>query len=303
MNPLPKTKAQILNQGITPTQFRRNYVRVTRGVYLPETDFPPGGPSELPLLTRAYASQIRFPSSVLGGWAAATLLGINYFQHNAPVHLHVRSKSLACDPALKQRACRLELGIKVWRQHRPRARFLQADRALLDCLIDIRQGRHQWWTPHVPAMTPQEVMSVQVIDAFRKVTQVSLSEVLAISFGRFPRSLLQQLWSLSCDRSDSPAETVSRLMIRGLANWTPQYEFLDEKGWRFTKADFASERHKVAVFYDGEHHNTPKQIAHDKRVDQLLALQGWLSFRITKEQLRDPNALTARLERILAHRS
>ncbi|MEJ5998030.1 hypothetical protein [Corynebacterium sp. H130] len=182
-------------------------------------------------------------------------------------------------------------------------RYVLFEQALIDCLVDIRDGAHAWWVPAVEGLSPKQVMSIQLIDAFRNIQKVSKARLLAAAHHRFDREVLEDYWRQSCANAQSPWETILRLTIRDLAQWTPQQPFHDATGYQYTVADFVSTRHRVAAFYDGHHHNEPAQIAHDKLVDQKLLEAGWYPFRVTKEQLKDARALRRRLANILNRRN
>ena len=88
--------------------------------------------------------------------------------------------------------------------------------------------------------------------------------------------------------AESPRETLVRLLILGaLPEPMLQHEVFDASGTFVARLDLSWPALKLAVEYDGEHHNEPEQRARDEvRLERLRAL-GWHVISITKHDLED----------------
>jgi len=51
--------------------------------------------------------------------------------------------------------------------------------------------------------------------------------------------------------------------------------------------DFACVSRKVCIEVDGQHHDFPDQIRHDRRRDERLAVDGWFTLRLRAIDIRD----------------
>ena len=104
-------------------------------------------------------------------------------------------------------------------------------------------------------------------------------------------------------RSESLPESRVRvaLAVRGVPSPDLQVEVTTPAG-RY-RLDLAWRAQRVAVEYDGEDHRSIVRHGLDLERDAALADQGWLVIRVTARQLADPDALAARVRRLLAQRS
>ena len=51
--------------------------------------------------------------------------------------------------------------------------------------------------------------------------------------------------------------------------------------------DFACSSRRVCIEVDGQHHDFPDQMRHDRRRDERLAAEGWLTLRFRALDIRD----------------
>lgn len=171
--------------------------------------------------------------------------------------------------------------------------------ATIDCLISLHRGQANWWVSRVWRLTLPEVRMIQVVDMVRTWLALELPDLLAAARGRFNQDRIRRLWRLTDPGAQSPQETVLRLIVRDLADWESQYDFLDDFGRRLTTADLADPIRKVALFYDGAHHLQRTQRDYDSDVWQQLRIQGWEIIRITKGQLDQQSELRRRVQHFL----
>ncbi|ERG65559.1 MULTISPECIES: endonuclease domain-containing protein [Agrococcus] len=88
--------------------------------------------------------------------------------------------------------------------------------------------------------------------------------------------------------SESPRETLVRLLIMGaLPEPTLQHEVFDATGLFVARLDASWPPLKLAVEYDGEHHNDPAQQERDRIRREKLRALGWHVIVITKDDLAD----------------
>ena len=100
--------------------------------------------------------------------------------------------------------------------------------------------------------------------------------------------------------SDSPAETALRLalMAHGFPEPVLQYRLNPDDPLSPT-ADQAYVKPRIALQYDGEHHQDPEQQLRDRRRDSAFAREDWAVVIATAEDLRDDFARVRRELRML----
>lgn len=308
---LPVLRKEALADGV-PRRVLDQWLIIIRGVLLPEPDNdrtdrlgPLGhhgdpGPHHYDIITRARALWLLARDAVVCGWAAAAFHGLVYWADCETVgfysshtrrarrglrHGHVRT------PTADLVTCRPDPAF-------PQLRVVDAATAAAECLATIRKGTKSWWVPEVPGLDPWEVQSVQFIDAFRQCTELSAQEIIDGGRRRVKRSVLEKLVALSDDGAQSPMETVLRLIVRDMLPtghmWTSQVTIprKPRKGAptgevRTTTPDLACTSLKVALYYDGAHHDGAEQTDTDFRLFQELIALGWEPIRVNKELLAD----------------
>jgi very-short-patch-repair endonuclease len=145
--------------------------------------------------------------------------------------------------------------------------------------------------------------TVPMLDALVRATEVPLSEVLAIRRSR-PGARGSRLLDQALDLVDPGAESFpeSRLRVTlveaGLARPVCNHSIYD--GARFVaRVDLAWPHVRVAVEYDGAHHDNPTQIAADRRRLNTLRALGWTVLVIDRHQLRRPGDVVRLVSRVL----
>lgn len=233
-------------------------------------------------LGAARAAHLRYPTAAIGGYAALMYHGVPYWTEPAKALGHVASNHTRADPHV-----RLLRGTVFTPYHGLDPAFpdlicTDAATATVDCLVDIAKGREQWWTTIVPGLSLPDVRCLHIIDAARNYTGLSPTQLRKAARHRFDRRRLSRLLKLSIPNSGSPQETTLRLLLQHLCpGLVCQHEV-----WKgpdlITSIDFAWPELKVAVYYDGEHHNDLPTVLRDKEIDAYLQEQGWRVLRVTK---------------------
>lgn len=88
------------------------------------------------------------------------------------------------------------------------------------------------------------------------------------------------------------------LALAGLAP-VPQHTIRDEEGTFVARVDLAFPEQRIAVEYDGAWHGGPGQFAKDRRRLNRLVAAGWTVIHLTAADLRDPDAVVARVRAAL----
>lgn len=272
---------------------RRNHVhRFSHGVYA-----SPASPPDL--LFRVRAAHLRFPSGVIGGFAALAYHGVPYWWDIPLATVHTPARGVRENPHLH-----LIKGVRFQEvtgldQIFPDLICVDAATATIDCMIYVLRERITYWTAKVTGLWLTELRAVQILDAARRYAGVTLQAVRKAARRRLCQRRLKRLMKLSVPNADSPQETTLRLMLkRLLPGWTTQHEVY-ENGTLITIVDFAWVHLKVAIYYDGEHHGDQKNIDRDNEILAYLEEQGWQVMRVTKGMLRREQDLMRRVRRKL----
>lgn len=213
------------------------------------------------------------------------------FYHDAPVHLHVSYRPWKPDPPGIVTCYRSHALVHERQWGEVVCRFTDVATAVIDCLVSIFRGHHEWRVPHIAGLAPAEVQAIEILDLVRTKTGLTREDLFAEAASRTCRRRLKRLWKLSVAGVDSPPETHMRLILRDLADWENQTEFFDATGRYLTAADLYDPVSRLALFYDGEHHLQRSQRDYDSEVGQQLLLQGITPVRITAGQIRNPEQL------------
>lgn len=257
---------------LTSDQLRSSaWRRLFRGVYVP-TDLP------VTHEVRARAACVLMPAAVVTGRSAAVVWGVDLAGVADDVEVTVPSMS---------HPCRLP-GLRVRRTDLPRA--------------------HRWLRAGIPVTTP-EATTVRLAGllagdaAVVAVDQMiaagaDLSTVRALAGAeRGPGSArARRACALADGLAGSPQETRLRLLMRRSALPMPVAQYRVFLGGRpVARVDFAWPEHKVALEYDGLWHAQPGQFAKDRRRLNQLTAAGWRVIFVTAADLRNPEALLARI--------
>jgi hypothetical protein len=311
----PALRRDALRDGV-PRRTVDRADRPVRGVVLPpEDDYdgparlgPDGWCSEDPgpylwdIITRLRACWLLAPAAVGGAWCAAAAHGLPHWADSEQVLLH--SGRMRRNPTGP--------GTPVYRplpKHArtvcvdplfPELKVVDAATAAAQCLATILSGKKQWWVPTVPGLTDREVRAVQFIDAYYQCTHLTDTDILAGARNIVDRVRLAALLELCDQGAESPMETVLRLVVRdelpaGHA-WTSQVTVSLADGvvvdgatfrGKRTTPDLACPALKVALYYDGAHHEDQEQTETDFRMFQALKKIGWEAVRINRDLLND----------------
>jgi len=107
-------------------------------------------------------------------------------------------------------------------------------------------------------------------------------------------------------RTDSPRETRLRLLLvaHGLPEPVVQHTIIDNDGYFAGTPDLAYVEAKIAIEYEGAHHQTdPSVYADDILRRELMEAAGWLVIRVIADHLRHPDRLANRVRRALTERT
>ncbi|HTF48102.1 MAG TPA: DUF559 domain-containing protein [Pseudonocardia sp.] len=110
--------------------------------------------------------------------------------------------------------------------------------------------------------------------------------------------------ALSDPRAESPPETRLRLGLVGAGLPPPevQYRVVDAYGYPLARVDLAYPEAKLALEYDGAVHFERHRAIRDRQRDAELAGYGWLTLRLTPDDLFTMPQTTHRIRDLLALR-
>ncbi|MBD8000571.1 endonuclease domain-containing protein [Oerskovia gallyi] len=147
-------------------------------------------------------------------------------------------------------------------------------------------------------------VAVPLIDALLACSRSSVDEVLAAATslrgGRGVRSVPDVL--ALCDAgAESPRETALRLLLvlAGLPRPVTQHVVRDASGRFVARVDLAWPLRKVAVEYDGAHHDAPDRIRRDRARLNALRRCGWTVLVVDRAQLLRPTDVVALVRDVL----
>lgn len=146
---------------------------------------------------------------------------------------------------------------------------------------------------------PDAVAALDVLLARAIVGKGELGEAAALGTGRGSRQIRRAV-ELADARAESQPESRVRVLL-ALAGLFPevQHSVRDRDGNFVARVDLAFVEQRVAVEYDGAWHGATGQFAKDRRRLNRLVAAGWTVLHVTAADLRDPDALVARLEALL----
>jgi hypothetical protein len=144
--------------------------------------------------------------------------------------------------------------------------------------------------------------AVVAVDAFLVATRTSLEEVRTAAASLTGRNCrhVRRVLELADGLAGSPQETRLRLLLgrSGIPLPTAQFSVF-EAGRFLARVDFAWPEHKLALEYEGTWHGAPQQVPEDReRLNRLFAA-GWRVIFVTKDDLRRPERLLARIRAAL----
>ena len=258
-----------------------------------------------PPLTRALAHLAERPGAVLAEWSALAALGLDEFSDSADTTLlcssDLRLATVATEPTLRRRTRRHKV-LDMTLGGRP-VRVTTHLETLAGCLKSLARGEHAWDTLAVLQVDPVTIMSVQLIDRFRRVFGASTDQLRVGLKGTFSAPKLDRYLLLSCGLTDSRPETVLRLLANEAVQDLPEVRFesqvpvytdgtVGRAGERdpgktlLTVMDQADPHLRVGLQQDGEHHLERSQRDKDAEITADLLAAGWQILRTSTGMLR-----------------
>lgn len=104
--------------------------------------------------------------------------------------------------------------------------------------------------------------------------------------GRTGRAKLRAALSLLNNRSESPRESLLRVILVSAGIEGLRANLRVRVRGRTFRIDLAIPRYKIALEYQGEHHNDPEQWRKDMTKREILATDGWHTMEINADDLR-----------------
>ena len=136
----------------------------------------------------------------------------------------------------------------------------------------------------------------------RLSTSTRLLRTLERHPARRGREALHAAFALLDPGAESPKETELRLVLRAAGVTGLRTNLTVWTGRRWRRIDLAAEREMVAIEYQGDHHRDPRRWREDMTRIAELESVGWKVVYVNADDLRDPEALVARIQRVLAAR-
>ncbi|SFO43227.1 Very-short-patch-repair endonuclease [Geodermatophilus obscurus] len=256
---------------------RRSYRRLVHGVYA-----DPGLPFDHRLRCRGVALLLA-PGAAIGGYSAAAWYG-------APFAAAADQVTVVCPEEVRWRGPR-EADVH-------HTVLQPGDVVCIDDVPVTTALRTAWDVMTLEPLTT----AVAALDAMVAAEHVTLAELVSMAqrgSGRWGVSRVRRAVPLVDPRAESPQESRLRVCLRlaGLEP-VPQYEVL-HRGWFVARVDLAFPDERLAIEYEGAHHFEDDQIPRDDaRLDRLRAA-GWRVIRVSVSDMRDLDALLARIRAAL----
>jgi hypothetical protein len=263
---------------ITRRQLReRSYRRLVQGVYA-----DPSLPLDHRLRCRGVA--LLLPAgAAIGGHSAAAWHGAPFAGVYDPVTV-LRSPEL------------LWKGPRGTRVHR--TGLTDRDLTVQDCVPVTTPLRTAWDVAALESLGT----AVAALDAMVRSSTLSVSDLATMADsggGRWGVVKVRRAVGLVDPRAESPPESRVRvaLALAGL-DPVPQFE-VHEDGALIARVDLAWPEARLAVEYEGAYHFEGSQIVRDDARLDRLAAAGWRVIRLSAADLRDLDAVVARIREAL----
>jgi len=155
------------------------------------------------------------------------------------------------------------------------------------------------WESLIEAVVALDVLLARVV-----VGRSELREAAGALGSRRGARRTQRAVALADHRAESPPESRVRVLLAlaGLSA-VPQFTVRNASGDFVARVDLAFPKHRVAIEYDGAWHGKPGQFAKDRRRLNALVAAGWAVVHVTAADLRDADALIARIRALIATRN
>ena len=258
-----------------------------------------------PALVRAVAHHLERPGSIVAEWSALALLGLREFSDSADTTLlcssDVRLSASTRAPTVRRRTKKHQAtDVIVGSFTIPVTPHMDT---LAGCLKSLANREHAWDTLADLDVDAVTVMSVQLIDRFRRVFGASTDQLRIGLKGRFSARRLEKYLLLSCPLTDSRPETVLRLLAGEAVADLPDVSFVsqvpvytdgtigrpgekDPDRTLLTVLDQAEPNLLVGLQQDGEHHLERKQRDKDAEITAGRLANGWQLVRTSTGMLR-----------------
>jgi hypothetical protein len=265
---------------LTPYELRSRYVPLHKDVYLPKD-------AELTPVLRAKACWLRSRRrGVLAGFSASALHGSKWIDPALPAAIIGTNRRRAA-------------GVQIWEER------IEADE------ITVVDGMRVT----TPARTALDLarhyrrdLAVAAIDALAQAVEVKMADIeLLVDRYRGRRGMKAARVALELvdGGAQSPRETWLRLLLIEAGFPPPQTQIpvLNEWGWAEAYLDMGWDDIKVAVEYDGEHHQSSRyQYVKDiRRLEKVERRYGWIVVRVVAEDR--PEAVIRRVAAARASRA
>jgi hypothetical protein len=308
-NTLPQRRRDLLGSGaVTRWRLDRSYTTVASGLVVPRSALPedvrPFGGFPADAVTRARAHSMNNPGAVVGEWGAAALHGLwTDWQDSAPTVLFADRGSKGSSDS--RSAARLPLR-PVFRRlpdalpvtcpdpRLPTLRAVEPATAAAHCLWSILRGRHSWAHLRLPGIDDRVHRAVQFVDAFTQCTGLRHEDIARAATDRVDARTVAEVLGMCDYGAQSPMETALRLIVAPLLPpgfaWESQVRE-DAEGLILpggTVPDLACRDLRVALYYDGGHHDSLEQREIDLRLTQSMMNDGWEVCRFTRHGIRSP---------------
>lgn len=262
----PFLGADALSRGLlTRAQlYGSRYQRVFPGVYLPA-----GATLDLATRSRAAFLFVKGRGGVLAGYSAALMSDADCAPRNAPAEVLV-PKHIQRQPML------------LVRYGSP----TPADVVESQGLRVTTPARTTWDLARRLPLAE----AVVAVDSLAHATGFAPADLLEHR-SRVPGARncrrLDEVVALADPRAESPGESRLRVALvrAGLPRPQSQYQILDEYGFVLARVDLAYPQVRLAIEYDGAVHFTARAGRRDRQRDAVLAGYGWLTMRMTDDDL------------------
>lgn len=236
---------------------QRDFVQVAGGLWLPAT-------AKRDLVTLSVAYTRLYPNAVLTGWSAAAVQGIRPPDDAVP--------ELSVGPHGRARE-----GLKI-------RRYTVPEQAVLTVRgVRVTSIR---WTAFDLARFCDHLNGVLAIEKLYRcgMSRAAFAETVTVMSGTWGVARARRVLADADPRSESPRETETRLFLEsaGFTGFVSQVD-VPELDYRL---DLADPSHKIAVEYDGVHHDDPVQQSKDRRRRNRLQAAGWIVIVVDRRLFR-----------------
>lgn len=245
------------------------------------------GPDDLAGRAREAVLYVRGEQAVVGGFAAAELLGASCGPSRSPIDLVVGRRRIRPRDGLRVRQDVLA----------------EDDVAVLDDGVRVTCAERTAWDL---VRELGFVDAVVALDALARVGRFAPSALLDRPTTARGALRVPDVVAAADPRSGSPPETRVRLVLaeHGVPAPIPQVCVHDVEGVFVARVDLGWEAARVAMEYQGDHHRSDRaQWRRDQARLASLAALGWLVLPFTGDDLRRPRSLVRRVSSALQQRT